>query len=320
MKMGKFGDLLDTQNQLEHNRDISKVQVLSIDEIKRKRKERIIINVLAAFGDESHDEKMQRVFVVAGIAGSQEEWDALEVNWVKRTNGKIFHASDCESGLEDYKDVPRDECLKLYRDITKMLAESSMIGYGAVMDIQAFRTFFPDTLDGIDIPYYYCFERFLRGLAWLGYLSIPPEKIKFTFHINCRVQHNAADLYDFFCHLPEWEYKYSPYMSEEVSFASSKTVGIQAADLYARELMKHFYNLWENRKRPTRLSFLNLLDSRRFSFAEPYDKMYFEDFRKRLNDFDEKEDNYRKWLQRNLLYDNAGSRIRYIIYLEAVES
>jgi len=63
--------------------------------------------MLSVYADDSSDEKGERTFAVAGIIGTQEEWDAIKLKWVKRTSGKIFHAADCESGYGDYKGIPR---------------------------------------------------------------------------------------------------------------------------------------------------------------------------------------------------------------------
>ena len=52
--------------------------------------------MLVAFGDESADEKTERVFTVAALLGRQSEWNSLEVKWRDRLDGRIFHAADCE--------------------------------------------------------------------------------------------------------------------------------------------------------------------------------------------------------------------------------
>src|ERR1035437_1693861 len=36
----------------------------------------------SVFGDESHDEKRQRVFAVAGLFGSHEDWAQIEARWL----------------------------------------------------------------------------------------------------------------------------------------------------------------------------------------------------------------------------------------------
>ena len=59
--------------------------------------------MLSVFGDESSDEKKQRVFAVAGVIGSEEMWNAIEPRWVSRTGGIPFHANNCDSDQGDYR-------------------------------------------------------------------------------------------------------------------------------------------------------------------------------------------------------------------------
>ena len=58
--------------------------------------------MLSAFGDESFDEGKQRVFAVAALFGNQQTWDALELKWIARTGGVVFHAAECESDMGDF--------------------------------------------------------------------------------------------------------------------------------------------------------------------------------------------------------------------------
>ena len=55
--------------------------------------------MFSIYGDESHDSKKERVFVVAALLGDSIQWLNLRSLWTERTGGRIFHAADCESGL-----------------------------------------------------------------------------------------------------------------------------------------------------------------------------------------------------------------------------
>ncbi|HVN97968.1 MAG TPA: hypothetical protein VMT62_16180 [Syntrophorhabdaceae bacterium] len=99
----------------------------TIEEIREDRKKRWVIAMLIVFGDESHDEKEQRVFAVAGLVGTQEEWDALAVSWNQRTGGIPFHAADCESGHRNYKGWPKEDRDSLYADLVNMLVNTKIM-------------------------------------------------------------------------------------------------------------------------------------------------------------------------------------------------
>ena len=49
------------------------------------------------YGDESMDERNERVCAVAALIGTKGQWEAIEPKWVARTDGIPFHANDCES-------------------------------------------------------------------------------------------------------------------------------------------------------------------------------------------------------------------------------
>jgi hypothetical protein len=60
---------------------------------------------------------------------------------------------------------------------------------------------------------------------------IPRDKVEFTFDQHKETQYNAGLLY-------EWITAHKPDNTGKVSFASRAEPGVQAADLWARELMK----------------------------------------------------------------------------------
>ena len=86
--------------------------------------------MLLVYGDESMDETKQRVCAVAGVGGTEEQWSALEWRLTRRTNGLPFHANDCDSDQGDYTNRPHWENKNLYRDLTIMLANSGLFGFG----------------------------------------------------------------------------------------------------------------------------------------------------------------------------------------------
>jgi hypothetical protein len=75
------------------------------------------------FGDESADETKSRVFAVACVVGSEDEWALAVREWLRRTRGKQFHANKCESEFAHDPDRQKHkDNLKLYEDLTKILA------------------------------------------------------------------------------------------------------------------------------------------------------------------------------------------------------
>ena len=78
----------------------------ALKKIQQRRKQNIIGTMITVFGDESHDSKKQRAFAVAGVMGTQGQWDNLEIKWRKRLGDKLFHAADCESDRREFAGFP----------------------------------------------------------------------------------------------------------------------------------------------------------------------------------------------------------------------
>jgi hypothetical protein len=99
------------------------------------------------YGDDSADEKRQRVSAVAVGAGPEEMWDHIEPQWIARNNGVPFHARDCETDHGDYAAFPDERNKELFKNLTVMLAGSGLIGRGVGIDLRAQRKVFPDAPD-----------------------------------------------------------------------------------------------------------------------------------------------------------------------------
>lgn len=108
---------------------------ISVESLRESRKKRLVVTMLTVYADDSADAKAKQVFAIAGIMGTQEEWDDLAVNWLTLTNGKIFHGTDCESGYNDYKGIPQQQRLKEYADLTKLLTKTKLLGFGVAVDL-----------------------------------------------------------------------------------------------------------------------------------------------------------------------------------------
>src|SRR5712691_11510659 len=81
---------------------------------RKSRQWRAIL--LSVFADESHDETSARVFAVAGLFGNESQWDYLNEKWLGCTQGKIFHATECDTDQGDFSETTHAENKKLYKD------------------------------------------------------------------------------------------------------------------------------------------------------------------------------------------------------------
>lgn len=316
------GIVVDTQRKLMDNNLGNVLKSIGIEEIRQARKKRLVIIVLSVFGDESHDEKEQRVFAVSGIAGTQEEWDELAVLWNQRTGGKPFHAADCEAGQGEYKGISRKERLKLYRQLVNLLIATKLMGFVKAIDLQGWRTYFPGNLD--TIPYDLCFLEVVMLFAGMAYKSVPREKVNFTFDLNNRTNPSTAVFYEWMTSLPEWEWKYAPCLVHTISFAPrTESIGIQAADIFAREAMKHYDNFFigPRKYRFERKSLQELRATGRYKVLF-FTKGYFEDWKNKYSLLEEKAgvtgSDYAQWLLQKKLNNNPVNRFKFLMYFDSL--
>lgn len=276
---------------------------------KEVRTLKVIANVLLAYGDESTDEKYQRVFAIAAVLGSEFDWDLVKSQWEPRTAGIPFHAKDCESNQGDYENIPHKLNRKLYIDLIDILIRSKLIGFGFAMPLQDFRDVFVKPVNNFE--YYKCLHDLIASCANIAKLSIPSQTVKFTFDINRKTQYNAGQIYDGMVNDKTWEF--SPYLHpEELSFACRKTVGIQVADLIARESMKHLDNQIGPTKRPSRVSYSKLASTTRFFFRD-YHKSDLVKYKAMAEDlYRQDAEPYQQWLKEKGIVDSMASRLSYL--------
>ena len=121
--------------------------------------------------------------------------------------------------------------------------------------------------------------------------------------------------------LPEWGLH--SVLHTEIGFADRRSrVPIQAADLLARETMKHLDNQIGPERRRMRRSMAALNETGRFRFRY-HIREYFEDLKRKMVHLEGltgvKESEYAAWLSRHRLLDNNTNRLQYLIEFEADE-
>jgi len=269
--------------------------------------------MLTVYGDESHDETRERVFAVAGLLGSKNDWDAVEDRWLGRTGGAPFHAAECESRDAQSDGDQHRQNLKLYADLAKILAASNLMGFGAVIHLPGWRAAIPGFVDSPDQPYYKCFSEVVIYFARIGALSIPPERVKFIFDRSLEREFTAHRLYTYMAQSKDWPH--GEWLADEVGSATRAMPGIQMVDLFARECMKELDNQIGPVKRPRRRSMQALADTKRFRvefYMPEYSQAYAESAMKQQPELGLTAHAYFKWLDTEGLVDTLANRIRFL--------
>jgi len=267
--------------------------------------------VYCAYGDESRDDTMDRVYAVAGVFGHWDDWQDIEPPWKRRLKGKVFHASDCEFGHGEFEGMPEGECRMLYQGLTKLIVESKLCSFGVAINVSEFKKAFPD--DSEHAPYYWGFGDVIEWASSIAHVAMPSGSVEITFDNNNAIEYGANELYDFLTCSTKVHQKLHLY--DKVAFACRRTVGIQVADLIARETMKRLDNDLRPDWIPQRASFLALSRTNRFKFVV----LGTEDFESRKLKLEQSGLlerasllTYRRWLEDNGLKDCLSNRILHL--------
>jgi hypothetical protein len=259
--------------------------------------------VFFVYGDDSSDEKKERVLAIGVVIGTEENWKPVESKWELRNGGIPFHAKDCESDWGDFQPFTHQENKQRYRDMTTILVESELGGFGASIDLAAQNRLFPGSLEH---SYFRAFSAVLQQIKWV---SIKYNEVsKFAFDINVDQQFNAAYLYE---SVRKNDPEALSHFDPAISFAPAREYPrLQAADLMAFEAMKALDNTIGPKPR-RRGSWEALRATERFevhSFSEDWFAGLKRELENLESGFGYTREDYRKWLKDTNRQDNVSNR------------
>ena len=169
-----------------------------------------------------------------------------------------------------------------------------------------------------DHPYYSSFLRTIDFLVQRARSWKASGSIEIIFDQHRPTEHNTGLLYKYASEEGGWQDQ--GLLPEKLHFASRADIGIQAADLWVRELMKVFDgNLFSEGYVPRRQCQM-LLDTRRFG-GDLQCADYFEDMKRKMPILEAQAGmsrvEYASWLQKKRRHDNQSNRIAYMMEVAA---
>ena len=279
----------------------------------------LVIPMASIFGDESADKHCQIVFAVAGIIGTEAQWDDLVREWDFWTEGKEFHAAEWEMEYATDPDLTKHRRnLAVYAELAKAIARSGLHAWGVGIDLQGYRASFPN-IDR-EFAYHKCFlevsHRLVKEAKRLGY-----TELEFIFD-HRQGEGVTGSLYDYAIAQPEWQ-ETGIFFSNKISFTSRKNPRIQVADLVARETMKYLEGYLAKPQRKMRKSMATLATANRRLQFDFLMKEYFEQMKLALPRLEQEigmtREVYDAWLAKNKITDNPGNRHRFLSWHSAKE-
>jgi hypothetical protein len=265
--------------------------------------------VIYAYGDDGSDEKKERVIAVSIIAGYEDWWEQVEADWKVRCGGIPFHATDCESDLEDYRNIPHAQNKAMYKDLVGILAASKLGGIAIAMDLTARKKIFPNS---IAPDYYRAFQECLTRVANVA--ESLGEVAELTFDMSTENEYNAGLLYSF---MRGTDDRLSKYLHSKISFVPWKeSARVQTADLLAFEAWKALDHTVGPKKRKRR-SWEALRATNRFETLS-YSEDWFRDLKAHLDsgELEKKvgfnESDYLHWLNKTGCEHCTSNLIRFL--------
>ena len=271
---------------------------------------RVEIAMIFVYGDDSSDEKRQRVAAVAVVIGTGQMWNRLEPQWVARNDGIPFHAKDCESDQGDYRGISHDQNKERYKDLATMLRLSELWGVGIAIDLAAQNEIFPGAAQ---LAYHKAFIEVMDRVA--SFAIRHGERVKFTFDISTENEYNAGLIYK---GLREDNPEILQLFELEISFAQAREVPkLQVADMLAFEAMKALDNTVGPVKR-SRRSWDALRETGRFE-VDGYGREWFHSLKENMPELQKKvgfsQPDYVGWLRERDRQHNTSNLIHFVNWI-----
>jgi hypothetical protein len=267
--------------------------------------------VISIFGDESTDSGYRRVYAVAALQGPEESWDKLRGSWRGRLDGEVFHSADCESGYGDFRGISPEVRNKLHSDLASILADSGLIGWGIAIDLEGCRIAFPESLpDHIPCS---CFFRTMIFHVDKALANYPSQSLRIAFDRNKKSEHNARLLFEYLA--DESGPGNRQWLPSGPEFVTREEVGVQAADLWVRELMKFLDGTLFSPNYKPREQWTRLVSTKRFGADLQFGE-YFQSMKNQMATLEATtgmtNDLYLAWLRKKKRQDNQSNRIEYM--------
>lgn len=255
------------------------------------------------YGDDSADERKERVCAIGIVVGHEDRWKATHDKWELRNHGVPFHAKDCESDYGDFAQFSHEDNKARYRDMTTILAESGLEGLGVAIDLVAQEKVFPGSAE---LAYFKAFTEILERVKVFAVQN--DESVKFTFDISADNRYNAAYVYQ---SIVANDRTALSHFDPEISFAPAKQCSrLQAGDLMAYESMKALDHTVGPKKRRRR-SWEALHATGRFevvAFSEEWFSSLSSQFKELEGRVGYTAEDYFTWLRHSGRQDNISNK------------
>lgn len=211
--------------------------------------------MLTAYLDESHDEKQEHVFIVAGFLAPARDWNCLWGAWdralVEEDIPEVHWAELVGGHGKTFGEMAEDRRLEIQRRFIEIILSHRIAGFACGLEMEPYRPFrnllgnLRRFLPGskwsgkLPEPYYLPFQAVIEEMATYWQLQPLPdtERIGFVFDRNRAVQGRAEGLFE---SMKGWPVPLAKRLGE-IAFAERiRTKPLQAADIFAYEAYRYY--------------------------------------------------------------------------------
>ncbi len=226
--------------------------------------QRGLLLVIRGYFDESCKDK--RVYAIGGYVGRDRDWKPVSRLWKNRRlqdGVQCFHATDCESGFGEYKDLSKDDRNKQKADLIQIVHEHENIGgFGAAVIIEDFERVRDSSERARKVlgpdPYFLCFQVLLMAVCeeFERHNASPDMSVACIFEEQEEFSGRAKVLYDKFKAINKL---YAPRLGSLAYAEKTKFVPLELADNLAYETMKEILNKKYDPTRPRRIAMAKMI-------------------------------------------------------------
>ncbi len=218
-----------------------------------------MLTVLRAYMDESGIHSASSVCAIAGLVGTESEWETLERRWrrtVDEEGVSVFHMAEFESRLGEFEGWSDTRRHLFLSKLVEAIKARDIHCVGSALVRADYERLTEDekvwmTHGNAGYPYFLCFQHCIVESCHIADGLPSEEKVAFVFDRQQEFAAEATRLYNDLKDQGEWPNH--ERLADIVAFASKReTIPLQVADLAAYETYKHLDNRLFHPERPIR--------------------------------------------------------------------
>ncbi len=207
------------------------------------------VAMLWAYFDDSSDSKRQRICAAGGFFTVDSRWHKLDIAWRRATRElkEPFRSTDCETGHGQFENWPKPKRDALMADLCELVKSFDLGAFGSAVSVPDYLKLFPEA-DLYD-PYLLCLSMCFANVAEITELSnrviaenripLPAMNVHYWVEENPVTAGRETQIYHDIKAVKLWS---SACRMQDMAHLGKQVIGLQAADLIAREVFKFYDN------------------------------------------------------------------------------